>query len=259
MSLTQSEYDQNPYAFQQSTHLHIRSKIEEFSVSQHLNIQNTDILDLGCGEGRFARYFMQHGANSVTGIDLSNALIHLAQWQNNWHGKIQYILGDVNELPIKPEYFDVVSGIYLIPLAEDTNTLERIFSVAYHALKPGGVFVNILLNPSIVESDNFPLPDDYYRKYDFEVSHQLPVKEGSKIMIKLYNSDGSILELTDHHYSFDAINTANNHAGFNPIHIYPVEISPEGMQSKGRQYWKSYLSNPAICLLISKKRSLKTH
>jgi ubiquinone/menaquinone biosynthesis C-methylase UbiE len=259
VALNQSEYDKNPEAFQQSTHLHIRSEIEEFSVSQHLNIQNADILDLGCGEGRFARYFMSNGANSVTGIDLSTALIHLAQQQNNWHGKIQYILGDVTELPIKPEHFDIVSGIYLIPLAEDTHTLERIFSVACHALKPGGIFVNILLNPSIVESDNFPLLDDYYRKYDFEISHQLPIKEGSKILVKLYNSDGSLFELIDHHYSLDAINAAANHAGFHPSQIHPVEISPKGIHSKGRKYWESYLSNPAICLLISKKHSLKTH
>ena len=65
-----------------------------------------DLLDIGCGIGRFHRYLREFG--SVTGIDESEAMLVRARADNP---TVRYLGSDARLLPLSDESFDVVLAI----------------------------------------------------------------------------------------------------------------------------------------------------
>jgi ubiquinone/menaquinone biosynthesis C-methylase UbiE len=61
-------------------------------------------LDLGCGVGRFSNDIAQIAQVRVSAIDLSSELLALAPSSNS----VDYVLGDVTQLPFPNEQFDLI-------------------------------------------------------------------------------------------------------------------------------------------------------
>src|SRR5690348_2790166 len=60
-------------------------------------VENKNILDLGCGTGRNSNYLADNG-NNVTGIEISKTAIEIAKTRALDLGvKVNYILGDIGE------------------------------------------------------------------------------------------------------------------------------------------------------------------
>lgn len=99
--------------------------------------KNSNILDLCCGSGDIANILHQMG-HTLTGIDLSDELINIAK--NKYPG-IQFIHD--NAINFKPA--DTYDFIY--SLNDSFNhlmsieSLEKVFTTAYLALKPGKKFL----------------------------------------------------------------------------------------------------------------------
>ena len=70
-------------------------------------INNSSLLDVGCGSGYFSRKFADYGLN-VTGIDPDQAMINFAISQNS---DIHYIIGDALALPFNKSEFDYCNAI----------------------------------------------------------------------------------------------------------------------------------------------------
>jgi ubiquinone/menaquinone biosynthesis C-methylase UbiE len=49
-----------------------------------------DVLDLGCGDGELARWCLEHGAQRVVGVDLSQRMLALAR-ERTPDARIQYV------------------------------------------------------------------------------------------------------------------------------------------------------------------------
>jgi SAM-dependent methyltransferase len=74
-----------------------------------LDIQNGNMLDLGCGAGEpFARYFIDRGWK-VTGIDFSRQMLKLA---TKYAPEMQTIHADMCEIDFEPCQFDAIIAIY---------------------------------------------------------------------------------------------------------------------------------------------------
>jgi len=107
------------------------------------NVEELNILDCGCGEGRFCRMLAERGAKYVLGLDLCEPMIEAArQLQSEL---IEYRVQDVQDLSfIENESFDLVVS-YLnqcdIPDFESNN--KEVFRV----LKRGGRFIVANLHP----------------------------------------------------------------------------------------------------------------
>ncbi len=100
------------------------------------DIQGKKVLDVGCGEGYNTRIFVQQGAR-VTGVDMSEPMIRLAQEEENEHPlSIDYRVASWDDLSIFEENsFDVViSTMALMDGQGYENALKEIFRV----LKPDG-------------------------------------------------------------------------------------------------------------------------
>lgn len=102
---------------------------------------NSYILDLCCGYGRHAIPLAQQG-HSLTGLDLSETLLHIAQMDAQAQGvQVRWLNSDMRNIPYENE-FDAVLNIftsfgYLATDEEDLQVLRQV----HKALKPGGRFL----------------------------------------------------------------------------------------------------------------------
>lgn len=116
--------------------LHLINPLRLNFIEEHVNIQNQQVLDVGCGGGILSEALAMSGAN-VTGIDMSEAALNVAKS----HAK-------KNKLKIKYEYsfgeefskkhlgkFDIVTCMELLEHVPDP---ENLIKACADLTKPGG-------------------------------------------------------------------------------------------------------------------------
>lgn len=101
------------------------------------DVQGRNILDIGCGEGRFCRQLQERGAN-VVGVEPTPKLLEQAIQQDP---QGDYRDARAEALPFPNETFDAVL-FYLVLI--DIEPFEPAIDEAFRVLKPGGkcVIVN---------------------------------------------------------------------------------------------------------------------
>ena len=70
--------------------------------------ENMDILDVACGTGVMFDYYLQRGASSVTGIDISPAMAQIAREKYASEARVQVICGDVEEYAFDRKFDRIV-------------------------------------------------------------------------------------------------------------------------------------------------------
>ena len=95
------------------------------------------ILECGCGSATVSRYMAEHGYEATV-LDYTESSIKLAKAGFIKKGlKANYVLGDINKLPVEDNSFDVVfSGGVL----EYFENYEIPISEMIRVLRPGGIF-----------------------------------------------------------------------------------------------------------------------
>ena len=93
-----------------------------------------DILDVACGTGVMFDYYLNRGANSVTGIDISPEMAKIAAGKYENEPRIQVICGDVEETAFDRK-FDVIVVYNAFPHFPDPRRLIKTLS---GLLKEGG-------------------------------------------------------------------------------------------------------------------------
>jgi len=113
------------------------------------NVAGRQVLDIGCGEGRFCRVLAGLGAH-VTGIDLTEPLIEQANALAS--ESESYLVGNAEDLAgFEDECFDLaVSYIVLV----DVLDYRRSIQVAYRVLRPGGRFIVCNIHPMRMAQPN---------------------------------------------------------------------------------------------------------
>ena len=100
------------------------------------------VLDLGCGYGWHCQYAIEHGAQSVTGVDISEKMLAVAAQKTD--PAIQYLHMAIEDVNFAPDAFDsVISSLafHYIPSFED------IVSKVSGCLSTGGDFVFSVEHP----------------------------------------------------------------------------------------------------------------
>jgi 2-polyprenyl-3-methyl-5-hydroxy-6-metoxy-1,4-benzoquinol methylase len=117
-----------------------------------LALDHPRILDLGCGPGWYTERLAQFG--QTTGVDLSKEAISVAKSRLP---QITFLAGDLYELPLPTEHFDVVVSQEVIDHVPDQVAfLNRAASV----LKPGGYLILSCANKFVMDrlgDGEFPL------------------------------------------------------------------------------------------------------
>lgn len=110
--------------------------------TQYANIKVGDsVLDLGSGAGNdcFVARAIVGETGKVTGIDFTDAMIEKARANNTKIGytNVEFIQGDIEEMPLTDNQFDVIVSNCVLNLVPDK---QKAFSEIYRVLKPEGHF-----------------------------------------------------------------------------------------------------------------------
>lgn len=100
--------------------------------------QDSNVLDLGCGNGLNSIFINQETGAEVVGLDLSDVRIENAKKKATSNERIKFTQGTATELPFEDETFSHVwsqSTLYHVHNRE--KALKEIFRV----LKKGGIFI----------------------------------------------------------------------------------------------------------------------
>src|SRR5262249_54036866 len=128
------------------------------------------VLEIGCGTGQLGA-FLSIGGRSVVGVDMTRASLELAGGFKQRHGlrNRNFIHGDLFDLPLQPESFDLV-------IAKGVLMATRDARAAFHAicklLRPGGYTIIGLYNrfgriPTTLRRIFFRLTKADPRKVDY--------------------------------------------------------------------------------------------
>ena len=102
------------------------------------------LLDIGCGAGNYSLKMLSKLPNlECTLVDLSGPMLDKAfeRLSEETHKKIQLVKGDVREVPLKQNHFDIIlAGAVLHHLRDDKDWKDT-FKKIYDLLKPGGCFM----------------------------------------------------------------------------------------------------------------------
>jgi 2-polyprenyl-3-methyl-5-hydroxy-6-metoxy-1,4-benzoquinol methylase len=79
-------------------------------IREELDVKGTAVLDIGCGFGFYAKYFLEQGANTVECIDKNPAMIELARKYVSSH-RAKYLVADMDELQARNR-FDIAFEIF---------------------------------------------------------------------------------------------------------------------------------------------------
>ena len=116
------------------------------------DLVGSDILDIACGQGVLCRYLVQRGA-TVTGMDLSEALLAYAEERIEPEQKLRYVRANATALlnpkgQLLPEWqegsFDAVT---LVLAAQNMTPLSGVWRSVSALLRPGGALVVVVVHP----------------------------------------------------------------------------------------------------------------
>lgn len=113
-------------------------------------VAGLDVLDLGCGEGYFARGLKQQGASRIVGIDISAEMIKSAiERERHEQLGIEYRTGSATELDaIETGSFDLCVAVFLFNYL-DLEATRHTMREVHRLLRPGGRFVFAVPHPSL--------------------------------------------------------------------------------------------------------------
>lgn len=101
------------------------------------------VLDLGCGYGWHCIYAAERGAESVTGIDLSEKMLETAR-QKTQSDRVEYLRMAMEDVDFPAGSFDIVFSSLALHYVRD---YEALAGRVYQMLAPGGVFLFSVEHP----------------------------------------------------------------------------------------------------------------
>jgi ubiquinone/menaquinone biosynthesis C-methylase UbiE len=103
------------------------------------SLDGQELLDVGCGTGRFTEAF-EHAGAQVTGIDDDPAMLTLAASRTD----ATLLRADAHTIPLPDDTFDVAVAVTLLEFADDPR---RVVDELIRVTRPGGRIAVATLNP----------------------------------------------------------------------------------------------------------------
>jgi cytosine/adenosine deaminase-related metal-dependent hydrolase/ubiquinone/menaquinone biosynthesis C-methylase UbiE len=110
------------------------------------SLANSDVVDLGCGTGRWLARLADRGCSSLVGIDSSPEMLAQAAWK--LAGKAHLFIGDCERPPLPENSANLVLCSFVGSYIDD---FKQFATQAARLLRPGGSLVYTDLHPETVE------------------------------------------------------------------------------------------------------------
>jgi SAM-dependent methyltransferase len=237
-----AEYDAFAKEYQESKQLPFRTYAEQpLLLSLIGDVAGRSVLDLGCGEGIYARKLKALGAATVVGVDLSREMIALARAAEAASPLgIEYHVGDAGAVGCLGR-FDLVVGSYLLNYAQSREQLEQFCRTIRQNLAHGGRFVGMNDNPA-----NDLSSYSGYRKYGFVKSAPSPRREGDPVTYTMYLPDGASFTFDNFYLAPHTYEGAFAATGFRTFNWHRPTVTPAGIAALGEAHWQEFLHDPPV-------------
>jgi len=115
---------------------------------------NAHIVDFGCGTGNLSKTLVQNGFR-VSGLDISQELLHLAKQQQDTNNKWDVYHYDGKHLPFEDNSIDAITTFSVLNYIHDNDDLLNTLKEFYRILKPSGQVIAIeqATNVTIISPD----------------------------------------------------------------------------------------------------------
>ncbi|MWV43213.1 methyltransferase domain-containing protein [Paenibacillus sp. HJL G12] len=143
-------------------------------ISEHVQLNGRQAVDIGCGGGIYTRALLALGAEHVTGVDFSAEMLTGARGNLADEDKVTWIQGDAYHTTLTSEQYDVALERALIHHLKD---LPACFIEAHRILKPGGT---LIVQDRTPEDCLLPGSSSNIRGFFFEKYPRLAEKEISR-------------------------------------------------------------------------------
>ena len=199
------------------------------------------VLDLGCGYGEHCKLFLERGAESVTGIDISEKMLAVAR-QENSDPRIRYLHMAIEDIGQLKETFDVVVSSLALHYVEDfSGVCQNVCGL----LSPGGIFLFSQEHPLVTSHSG----GDRWTKN--EAGEKLHVNISNYGVEGLRETTWFIDHIRIYHRTFSGIINALLEAGFSIERM--VEPLPTEELLERYPDHKDLLHKPDFLLLKVKK------
>ena len=215
-------------------------------------LEGKSVLDVACSDGFFSRLLKRGGARAVTGIDLSPQMIGLALAaeqveQLGIEYRVGNILGDV-----EPGQYDLVYSSFVLSYAKDPEELVAMCRALYRQLKPGGLFISMNDNPDMLKDSV-----EGFRKYGKTKQIKPDLVDGATITVTWEAHDGAgqikPFSFDCRYYTGKTLVWAMEQVGFTDVRIHQPEVSPEGLEEFGAEFWELFLEHPLLVFITGGK------
>ena len=245
--MMRAQYDEIAEQYRHSTESPIRTYIESYSLLRLVgDVRGKSVLDLGCGDGFYTRRLKALGATRVVGVDISSAMIGLAEAEERENPcGLEYRCADVQELDVRGR-FDIVVAAYLLHYAQTEAEMRRMCERIVAHLPAGGRFVTLNENPE-------QAAERYagYTQYGFDKTVENPRREGSMITYSMA-SGRKLFSFHAYFYGRETYERVLRAAGFRELIWHPLVLDDKGIEAFGADYWREYLANPPVTGLVGR-------
>lgn len=191
------------------------------------NVEGLDILDLGCGEGYCARELASRGARSVTGVELSQAMVELAKAQEAEFAQgVLYRQGDVTALEDADATYDMAVGVFVYNYV-DSDQMRASFREVFRVLRPGAHFVFSVPHPAFAFISKKNIPPFYF---DVGSAGYFSGKD-KQFQGEIYRRNGTALPVQMVHKTISDYFDALRDAGFSALpEVRELAVQPEHLK-----------------------------
>lgn len=224
-------------------------------------IENATILDLACGTGYYSKAFLEWGAKSVVGVDISTAMIEAAQASTSNLGaeRLSFRVADCSK-PVQHERspFDIVFGAWLLNYASSSTEMAGMFRNIAINVKDKGRFIGITPHPTDnpkahTEAALAAQPEKYC---GVAVTIKREVEDGLETHLDAPTRAGKV-EFDAYHLRKRVYERAAREGGLKGVLSWIPVVVPDDQKGSldGDQHssWNTYLKVPHFSVLIIDK------
>jgi SAM-dependent methyltransferase len=187
--------------------------------------RNARVIDVGCGEGRYARALGAMGYR-VTGVDLSAAMLQAAAAASaDLPGSPTYVRCDMREIPFFEQFDGAVSLFTSFGYFDDRVEDLRQLTAIHRALVPGGRFVVDVGNARRLREGLVPASEErrppflfrFRRAWDETTPHGPYVRKETDVIDERTGRLVATIAERVRPYEPDALDAALEASGFVPV------------------------------------------
>jgi len=239
-----AQYDSIASQYSEGKQSPLRRYVEAYSLFEMIgDAAGKQVVDLACGDGIYARRLQREGAAEVTGVDISQGMIDIAEKIEAEVPKgIRYICADAQQLgEVMPAASaDLIVGSYLFHYAPNEKALRNMLTAVRSVLADGGRFVGINENPEQSLTDFAG-----YAQYGFNKMACAPLIDSSAVTYSMV-SGRSMINFEVYYYARSTYERLFAECGFSSWRWLPLQLDPAGVEACGEEYWQEYLGNPPV-------------